>query len=96
MAEERLREAEADWQPIETAPKEADLLLLADTLVGEVRAGYWYQLDHKGDKDFYEGWVAVETQGLTGGRMAPTHWKPLPDWRSALAGLRAPAQAPKD
>lgn len=61
------------WQPIATAPKDADVLLLYQDGHG-VQPGYWYDLD-KSD----QVWVAVETQGLTGGRMQPTHWRPLPE-----------------
>jgi len=66
------------WQPIETAPKDEDVLLYQR---GEgVRAGYW---------DDEHGWLAVETQGLTGGKIQPTHWMPLPD--PPLAALAPPA-----
>jgi hypothetical protein len=61
----------AQWQPIETAPKDSDVLLLYQDGEG-VQAGYWYDLEKP------HSWVAVETQGLTGGRMQPTHWMPLP------------------
>ncbi len=58
-----------DWQPIETAPKDADLLLLYQDGEG-VRAGYWHAAG--------KCWVCEETQGLTAGRMKPTHWMELP------------------
>jgi hypothetical protein len=60
-----------DWQPIETAPKDADVLLLFAEGWG-VQPGYWDE--HR--------WLCVETQDLTGGSMGdsgPTHWMPLPD-----------------
>ena len=56
------------WQLIDTAPKDADCVLLYRDGEG-VRAGYW---------DFDHGWVSAETQGLTGGKMTPTHWMPMP------------------
>lgn len=58
-----------EWQLIESAPKTADLVLLYADGEG-VQAGYF---------DYAIGWLCVETQGLTGGRMEPTHWMPLPD-----------------
>ena len=57
----------SEWQPIETAPKDADILLLYSARDG-VQPGYWDDLKEP------HGWVAVETQSLTGGRMKPTHW----------------------
>lgn len=63
----------SEWQPIETAPKDAELLLLYDEQEG-VRAGFWDAVEISP-----AGWIATETQGLTCGRMEPTHWMPLPD-----------------
>lgn len=60
---------EQGWQPIKTAPKDDDILLLYRDGEG-VQPGYW--------DDEIKSWLAVETQGLTGGRMHPTHWMPLP------------------
>jgi len=75
------------WREIASAPKDADLLLLwAD---GEgVQAGYWDRLD---DDESKHRWIAVETQGLSGGgwHCGPTHWRELP------APPVSPAQ-PKD
>jgi len=61
-----------DWQPIDTAPKDVDVLLLYLDGSG-VQPGYW-------DRD-NDCWLACETKGLTGGRWysTPTHWMPLPD-----------------
>lgn len=59
------------WQLIETAPKDMDVLLLYQDGEG-VQPGYWY------DSGGQQCWLAVETQGLTGGKMQPTHWMPLP------------------
>jgi hypothetical protein len=55
------------WQPIETAPKGADVILLYCPAEG-VMPGYWDDPD----------WVSVETQSLSSGRMLATHWMPLP------------------
>ena len=63
---------EDGWQPIETAKTDdhdsEDSLLLYSERDG-VRAGYW---------DREHGWLCVETSLLTGGKMKPTHWRPLP------------------
>lgn len=58
------------WQPIETAPKDADVLLLYLDGSG-VQPGYWED----------DRWIACETHWLTGGgwHAEPTHWMPLPD-----------------
>ncbi len=61
-------DAMSEWKPIETAPKDHDLVLLY-RLGDGVRPGYW-------DETY---WLATETQGLTGGLMQPTHWMPLPE-----------------
>lgn len=56
------------WQPIETADQNAELLWLFDPTEG-VAIGFW---------DFMDGyWRGVETSGLSGGRITPTHQAPL-------------------
>lgn len=59
------------WQPIATAPKNADVVLLFCENEG-VMPGYWDEMgpEHR--------WVSSETQTLSGGRMLATHWMPLP------------------
>ena len=56
-----------DWQPIETAPKDATPILMWHapnwTLIG------W----------FYEDGSFYRTDGLSFNRKDPTHWMPLPD-----------------
>lgn len=61
------------WQPIETAPIDADLLLLYEPGYG-VRSGFWYE-----DDSGREFWVCVETRTITDGKASPTHWMPLPE-----------------
>ena len=61
------------WRDIASAPKDDDVLLYSEN--EGVRAGYWYDLQTPPP----HGWWAVETQGLTGGIVQPTHWMPLPD-----------------
>jgi hypothetical protein len=80
----------SEWQPIESAPKDADALLLFEDGEG-VHQGYWYDLDAN---DQY--WVSAETQGLTGGRMNPTHWMPLPDPPSATGRSREGSTPPSE
>jgi len=57
------------WQPIATAPKDGDLLLLYSERDG-VRAGYW--------DDNAMLWVSEASQYFTACRTSPTHWMPLP------------------
>ncbi len=58
------------WQPIETAPKEENCVLLFADGWG-VHPGWW---------DSEHGWLACEEQGLTGGKFSEaTHWMPLPN-----------------
>lgn len=58
------------WQPIETAPKDGRLLLLATT--SAVITGFW--LDNSKTQSPWEGW---STSGKPF-RGPPTHWMPLP------------------
>jgi hypothetical protein len=69
-----------NWQPIETAPKDADFILL----YGKVRraapelslpfpvqiVGYWDEID--------EDWCCI-TSGINGPYVTATHWMPLPE-----------------
>ena len=79
-----LVEAIAGWQPIETAPKDGDPVLLYkpdERRSGEyVLAGYWGEWPGKAD-----GWIAVGGQPLgwhssvvDAPQGYPTHWMPLP------------------
>jgi hypothetical protein len=75
------------WLPIETAPKDADALLLWGDGWG-VQPGYW---DHE------VGWLACETQGLTGGKFKEaTHWMALPAPPSAALAVAGSAPRPQD
>jgi hypothetical protein len=67
-----------DWQPIETAPKDAPVLLFGMTNPDErmvrfkkpvVFSGYWESLD--------EAWCAHGSH-WDGPFFQPTHWMPLP------------------
>ena len=73
------------WQPIETAPKGADVILLYCPAEG-VMPGYWDDLD----------WVSVETRSLSSGPMLATHWMPLPaPQRLKRASAAPPAMSEK-
>ncbi|MEH3063829.1 MAG: hypothetical protein PGN33_14170 [Methylobacterium radiotolerans] len=77
----RLREAEADrWQPIETAPKDCAVVLVA--LNGCTTAARHFE-DH--------GWYEINSHWTDawGGEIWPSHWMPLPD---APALSEAPSQ----
>lgn len=72
-----------EWQTIETAPKDGDVILLLDGK--NVVAGYWGSAKRtfKGPSDKVFPWVILdETNGLNammeGGNSGPTHWMPLP------------------
>ena len=69
------RLAAPQWQPIETAPKEAQLLLTAE-------------LDCRGDWRIKTGYydTGVEAWFVWGASWKPTHWMPLP----AAPGITAP------
>jgi len=58
------------WQPIETAPKDKELLLRVGIALGEplVKQGCWFHID--GEE---KGWI--DTDGWV---VNATHWMPLP------------------
>jgi len=59
------------WQPIGTAPKDAEVMLWVDLAVGPplVKQGCWYHDEGINE----EGWIDTEGQILR-----VTHWMPLP------------------
>ena len=67
------------WQPIETAPKDGTVIILADDTSGLVMAGYFF--------DSGDGfpWVTLDNEclpplnGWTDDGSGPTHWTPLPE-----------------
>jgi hypothetical protein len=71
-------EEAAAWQPIETAPKDAESLLLAEE--DYVTTGFWHDgsecYGHRGGA----GWFSEDDRCslLTARNIHPTHWKPLP------------------
>lgn len=63
----------AGWQPIETAPRKAHILIACAD--GVVREGYWGVADYnRSKKSWVFGWVSHPNSG----DHKPTHWQPLP------------------
>ncbi len=61
------------WRPIETAPKDREILLfVAET--GEQFAAFWGTDPEDGDTQ----WVFARGQGISFIVRDPTHWLPLP------------------
>lgn len=75
-----------DWQPIETAPKNGESVILAQGRFVEV--GFWVDTSHQeqqlvsssGRRETYE-WVDVVSGYWEGTTeiYGPTHWMPLPE-----------------
>ncbi len=59
---------QAEWQPIETAPKDSSYVLLAGKHRKDVASGYWLQSAYAGNGAWI--WPFVHKY--------PTHWMPLP------------------
>ena len=64
---------EVSWQPIKTAPKNGDEILLAhdgaaDGTAGWVQIGYWE----------HGAWFVAEDEYDPRSKFAPTHWAPVP------------------
>lgn len=57
------------WQPIETAPRDGENVLLAHA--GRVTAG-WFD-------DYNDCWFEALDVGEESIRIRPTHWMPLPE-----------------
>lgn len=67
-----------EWKLIETAPKDADILLCRERTIYICHWGNLFirqRLDGGGYQDLY-GWVKQETG--TSEFRGPTHWMPLP------------------
>ena len=60
------------WLPIQTAPKNACILLWIDIVIGHplVMQGCWFNDDHADEK----GWIDLEGELI----LYATHWMPLP------------------
>lgn len=59
------------WQPIETAPKDGTIILVADKGVYVARIAQW----DKGMLRSGGGWL----DAWNSDNVEPTHWMPLPD-----------------
>lgn len=66
-----------EWQPIETADKEAYAILLTDGR--EVDVGGWVSAADQGAEMGEEYAIAAGWWFLGNIDMVPTHWMPLPD-----------------
>ncbi|MBP3980825.1 DUF551 domain-containing protein [Acidovorax sp. JG5] len=62
------KEQQAEWQPIETAPKDSSYVLLAGKHRKDIASGYWLQSAYAGNGAWI--WPFVHKY--------PTHWMPLP------------------
>lgn len=75
MAKEREIHEIAMWQPIESCPKEQDVLLFSDMwedTFGAIQIG---QLDHGGEWNLQSEMRLDDDE-----EFFPTHWMPLPAW----------------
>jgi hypothetical protein len=76
QAELKQLRAERAWQPIETAPRTADYILVWDPAYMTTRVVSWYDAPRVGPKihpnDGYWG-ISMSDQ-----ECEPTHWQPLP------------------
>lgn len=69
------------WQPIETAPKNGDEIILGCSRGKErwSESGFW----HDGSENYWKssGWYSEMDRGnlLTATRSNPTHWMPFPE-----------------
>jgi hypothetical protein len=83
----------ADWQPIETAPKDGTRILLWDT--DEVVIAKWDDISMGGA----EGWQITVVNMLSGlkhyeAAFNPTHWMPLPEPPRDMLTQRCPVTIP--
>jgi hypothetical protein len=62
----------ATWQPIETAPKDGERIMLADVSDGYVSSGFYDQ------SVWNHGWVTACDRS-DADTIDPTHWMPLPE-----------------
>jgi len=74
------------WQPIETAPDDATLILSCDTRTGEIRVGIRKLFFAKSGK--YEWFRSDEFCPGHTWSLTPTHWMPLPPPPSEVRAQR--------
>ena len=81
----------ADWQDIETAPRDGTVILLRSPVFDrfEVEAAYWNLAPKVFGTDPSYPWTLLDptngTNGRSDDRGGPTHWAPLPDPALRLA-----------
>ena len=75
----------ADWQPIETAPKDGRFILIhvpQGLETGAVTIGaYWKEEDRKAGRfmrGHWDGWLGMDDD-VASSWCEPTHWMPLPE-----------------
>ncbi len=80
----------SEWQPIETAPKDGQHVLLAITEDGPPGLGYVSEGYYEEDGD--RGWYSANTHWTDSydGSLFPSHWMPLPKPPEA-APIKGPA-----
>ena len=71
------------WQPIETAPKDGDGLILlyrpSDAKWAQVAPGKWSQNDFaKSPRPYWEIWLCIGSK-IEARKWEPTYWMPLPE-----------------
>ena len=72
---------EEKWQPIETAPRDAIIILYRPNAAkwGKVAPGEWdAQQYHKSPKPYWKMWLKIGGT-LESRAWPPTHWMPLPE-----------------
>jgi hypothetical protein len=80
----------AEWQPIETAPKDGRFVLVADPRLDQpVTIGAYYKADRdeqtgRFSAGSWDGWLSMDGDHLAS-ISHPTHWMPLPDPPAALS-----------
>jgi len=73
-------EKKLKWQPIETAPKDTELLV-GKIVDGEWRicqSGFYTDREHR-DEDYYWHWYCDFDPGGITDDEGPSHWMPLPE-----------------
>lgn len=65
----------AEWQPIETAPRDRDILVFCLDDEPQVVVAYWFEVPE------WAGWMYADDalSGLQPEGCEPTHWQPLPE-----------------
>ena len=95
LASAEARRLEADWRPIETAPKDGTRVMV----YGCEYRRHWFGVGYyfKGVPGDGEGWIASSFLTMpnndSSGSFTPSHWKPLP--APPLLAAKEAAERPK-